>query len=94
MNLYSSQDKKLQQQTPFRERAEQVWKHMPAFIEENVFKGPTLRQHKALWGKKNPGSAISNVNKENTSTRHTNYIGLSNTLCKHNALCIKVNKKT
>lgn len=25
---------------------------MPAFIEENVFKGPTLRQHKALWGKK------------------------------------------
>lgn len=41
---------------------------------------------------KNPGGTKGNVNnRENTSTRDTNYI--SNTICKQNVLCIKVNKK-
>lgn len=58
-----------------------------------ILKGLTLRQgdcnvkHRG----KNPGNTNSNVNRGNPSARHTNYI--SNTICKHSALCIKVNKK-
>lgn len=41
--------------------------------------------------KKHTGDMNSNVNRENTSTKYTKYI--SNTICKHNALRIRMNNK-